>query len=254
MISLYESTDRRNKLIAQFEKYGVKNYYFHQTERWVNISDHYVVHSYYPQYAGMVYGTTIAHLSSLLHWYMSTSEPYAIFMDDDLDLSTCEYWNFTFDEFLENLPKDWQAVQLHRGLDTADALLGSASIHARLKMFWGRWWGVCALISRPYAKMIIDWHIRSMYEFDLRLEQQFPNDPNLIEYVENVFFMNKGVVTNYPLFVTQEAETTYVRPVRDRDINGIRLQRETFLNLWKEKGPTLNLKESLIPCLFKEPS
>ena len=39
-------------------------------------------------------------------------EEYAIFVDDDTDISTIDYWSFTWDEFVANLPKNWECVQL----------------------------------------------------------------------------------------------------------------------------------------------
>ena len=39
--------------------------------------------------------------------------PYALILEDDVYLSTCLNWDFTFDEFINGLPKGWDVIQLY---------------------------------------------------------------------------------------------------------------------------------------------
>ncbi|CAB4124175.1 hypothetical protein UFOVP49_44 [uncultured Caudovirales phage] len=252
MISLRESKNRRAEMSEQMVRYGVPRHEYYLTDRWTDISKYSGITAKYPEHSSRVQGTLISHLEMMRHWYLSTSEPYAIFCDDDIDFSVSEYWNFTLDEFVQNLPADWECVQLVRG-QMAPGTVGRDSYDCVLKIMYGRWWGVCSLMSRSYVKKCLDRHLRGYSEYDLRLLDWYPEvfDPNLIEYVENILYLCKGVVYNYPLLLTLDpfnVESTYSDVPTEDDVAvkmPSRICREAFLDLWKSDGIMLDLKTSL---------
>lgn len=250
LISLRESVDRRKVMVDQFEKYGVSNYRFYQTDRWVNIQQHSHVVAHH-HWSNGTHGTSVSHLNSLRDWYLTTDEPYAIFSDDDVDLSTCEYWNFNFAEFVDALPEGWECVQLLRKwIETS--VIGKDAPDAKLNMFYGRWFGVQALMSRAYVKKVLDRHITGWNSYNLRVVDtaEYNGDPNTISYVENVLFMCNGLVYNFPLFVELENRSTVYNELSGQSRELFDQSREVFLTLWKEHRNDLSIKDRLSKVLW----
>ena len=143
LISLYESEERRAIMSSQFEKYGITDFHFFMTDRYEKIRQNMKVDYFFSLERGNInwnplafHGSVITHLENMRHWYLTTSEPYAVFMDDDLDFSTSEYWNFSFNDFVMNLPDKWECVQLIR-CQQAPSIVGPDSYDATLKLMFG---------------------------------------------------------------------------------------------------------------------
>lgn len=261
MISLRESVDRRNAMDLQMKTYGVPRHEYFLTDRWDVVGKHSEVITKYPEYSAPVQGTLISHLNMMRHWYLTTDEPYAIFSDDDTDFSTCEYWNFTWEDFVNNLPLNWKFVQLLRArMDPMD--ISKNAWDSYLKMTYGRYWGVCALMSREYVKMCLDTHIKAYNLYDLRLlanDWDYPDyrDPNLYEYVENVLYLNKWpIVYNFPLFLNSDVTKTestynsieYVDHAHKSEHNKCWVvSREVFLELWQNADKNFDICSALKP-------
>jgi hypothetical protein len=249
MTSLRESVARRAYMTGQMYLYGIPRHEFYLTDRWTNIQQHSTVEAKYPEYSLAVRGTAISHLEMMRHWYISTDEPYAIFCDDDIDFSTSKYWNFTWEDFLNNLPSNWECVQLVRG-QCPPGHVGPGSYDVVLKIMYGRWWGTCALMSRSYVKKCLDRHIKGWNQYNLRLLDFDPDppDPNFFEYVENVLYLCKGLLYNYPLLSVPDPlgiDSTYTGGNVYEHKLLWKLTRDTFYNLWETQGRTLDLKDSL---------
>lgn len=257
MTSLRESVNRRQFMESQFEKYGIKKFNYYLTDRWTEIHQHSNVSGEYMHLSDIV-GSVVSHLSLLRNWYTSTNEDYALFCDDDISFETSDYWNFTWDEFMQTLPSNWECVQTIR-MQTPPAPIGLGTYDSVLKLFWGRWWGTCALMKRSYVKKVLDRHFRGYNTINCSIADSYPEyeDPNLWECVENVLYTHKGgVVYNFPLFVFTESgmESTYIRTTDEKKEHArvlkmsCQVSRETFLHLWATQGSNLNLKEALVPA------
>ena len=57
-------------------------------------------------------GSITTFFQTLKKWYDSTSEEYVLFCDDDLSLESVLYWNFTWSDFMNKLPENWNCIQL----------------------------------------------------------------------------------------------------------------------------------------------
>ena len=243
MISLRECSVRRAFMEYQFKKYGVKKWNWYLTDRWEDIKHNLTVSS---RYMTDNFGTVISHLNSLNVWYNSTNEEYAIFSDDDFSLETIDYWNFTWDEFIEALPEDWECMQLIR-LDAFPYEKMIAYPHNyQLNTLQNRWWGSVYMMKREYVKKILDRHVIRYDTYRLELLDNYPEEMNEYntEVIENIMLMHKGVLYNIPLFVfSLEDESTYsYRVSKAPDMHEIAC-RKIFLDLWKEHGPNLNVKD-----------
>lgn len=265
LISLYESEDRRQIMREQFEKYGITNYHFFLSERYEKIKSNFRVDYHFspskgnlPWNAESMHGSVITHLENMRQWYITTNEPYAIFMDDDLDFSTSEYWNFTLKEFIDHLPPEWEAVQLIR-CQQPPGQFGPDAEDTQLKLFWGRWWGAAFLMKRSYVRKVIERHIRGSLYYNLRILDNYDiyNPLDFIENVENTLMLGKTRPLNFPLFTnlpSEKVKSTYYGTtdlpadyLTDESDRVWETTRQAFYNLWKSKGHEVNLKTDLIP-------
>jgi hypothetical protein len=245
-ISLYDNHERREFMENQFKKYGMKgvvhlNHPYSKLKEYVKVIPE---HSEEWIKAGQL-GITISHLMMIRTWLETTDEPYAIFTEDDISFKSLEYWNFTWDDFMSHLPKDWECVQLIRmespfGLECFDRM--RLDLRESLS-FNGRWWGASWMMTRKYAENIVNQHYPE------------PGVFNLWHYVvmpisENILFFHRGYpVYNFPLLFEnwQELKTTNssVSEQEEDDKSGRDLSQQITKHLWVSMGSTLNLKEAM---------
>ena len=57
-------------------------------------------------------GCTTSHLKAIKYWYETSDSPYAVIMEDDIELDIVRCWNFNWNNFIAKLPYDWDVVQL----------------------------------------------------------------------------------------------------------------------------------------------
>ena len=156
-----------------------------------------------PGHIGMITGF----FQTLKSWYDSTSEEYAIFCDDDLSLESVSYWNFTWSDFMNKLPENWNCIQLsvikeHAYYNDYDLSLKGRFYHD---------WGGTALIKREQVKKLLDaYYYDSFFDFSYKgrdlehiIDQNFVEFPNMTKSVENVIFTSfeTGGVYSVPLFL-----------------------------------------------------
>ena len=153
------------------------------------------------------------------------------------------YWNFTWEEFVNNLPSDWECVQL--------SWIRPSNKNIELRQRLIDDWGAAAyLIKRDYAKKIIDSYYVDENEFNLDIK-----NTNFIPIVENIVFAGLGVVYNIPIFVedVKNIKSTYL----GKDPTEVNGQGEYhwdsyywIINWWKNKGQYISLKK--IPHIYQE--
>lgn len=103
-INLDEATERKEKLLAQFDKYGITNF-----ERFPAIK---VKESNHRLLRPSEFGCLSSHVE-IIRRIADGIDDYAIVLEDDIDLSAIEQWDFTWDELMSNLP-DFGILQLMR--------------------------------------------------------------------------------------------------------------------------------------------
>ena len=96
-------------------------------------------------------GCVTSHLKAIKQWYETTDTPYAIFAEDDVSFDTARFWKFSWDEFVEKLPYDWDVVQL--------AIINPGVVYASMHARWVNDFSTaCYMITRHHAKKLIDHH------------------------------------------------------------------------------------------------
>jgi hypothetical protein len=198
---------------AQFSEYGITSKPF-LVERFTDIQYLYAIFKHeFIDSSNMQPGHITSFLRCIKKWY-DTGEPYAIFCEDDIDFSSINYWSFTWNEFMDNLPSDWECVQLIRiqeWLGDTNLIAGryEAEEQVELNLRQRRWddWGSSFLLSREYAKKLLDRHYIDEYTFNLNIP--CPDWSLLYPVVEHLLYRNLGVVYNVPiLFENTQFDST----------------------------------------------
>lgn len=224
-ISLEESQDRRDHLETEFGKYGIKPVSL-ISKRFAECND-VVTGKYVDTLNEGTKGCCVSQLKAIKNWYDNTDEIYGFFCEDDLSLETVEYWDFTWQEFLEKIPEDADCVQLltiRKDFDTFDLR----------ERYWDDWGATAYILTRDYAKKLIDTYIKeNSYHLEIPGEDIMP-------LIENIIFTNIGKTYTCPLFVEEtKFQSTHIG--KDDDIvDGQKtnhyLANQKVLDWWKSKS------------------
>ena len=236
-ISLNESENRRKFMQFQFDYFGITNTSVYKTERYTEISDYVICAGDVNNIVKSQLGTIISHLNLLRNWYVSTKEEYAIFCEDDVSFESIIYWNFTWDEFLQYLPDNWQCVQLSRVV----APCGSDGHNdLKLKLKPGRWWGSYSLIKRDYVKKILD---RTCIGYNKYQLDTIQSDIEYEPIIENLLYIGLGLAYNFPLLIENpNLSTTFLSKHQNKSQEW---SHYFILKEWKNYGRTLDLKNAM---------
>lgn len=196
--SLYESKDRQENIKRQFDNFFITNYQIIESKRFKESDDN-IIGKNIHYLDGATLGCVCSHLKMIKKWYEETNEEYAFFCEDDLSFETVQFWNFSWSDFIDSLPKNWDCVQL---ICIGEHL---EPIQFR-KRYWDDWSVGAYIINRRYAKKLIESFIDGN-----AFKLEFPEDhfwaplaENLIYYAPETlieFDSLKYNVYSFPLFV-----------------------------------------------------
>jgi FkbM family methyltransferase len=230
-ISLEESVDRQKNITEQFSQYGITPIPI-ISKRFAE-SDDIVTGKYLHQLNAGTTGCCVSHLKAIKEWYNTTNEDYAFFCEDDLSLETVEHWNFTWSEFVSNLPPDWDCIQL--------LPIRGDYLEIKLRERWWDDWSVTAyILTRSYAKKIIDtFCIDDTYNLEL-------SNQDIMPLIENIIY-SSGKTYTIPLFVecTNFGSTFSSKDdtdVKDGQKNNHYYSQEFLSNWWKTQGINSNIE------------
>jgi len=240
-ISLEESLDRRTNLENWFQKYNITNYVPHLFKRFENYN-HNLIGTNVHLLAEHSKGPITSHLCLLKELYETYDDEYFLIVEDDLSLETVEHWNFTWKQFYQNLPKDWNGIQL---TIVREYSVEDYSFEERRDKDW------CVagyLIKRNYAKCLLD-----LYYFDT----YFNLNTSFIPVVEDVLFFHANPnIYCFPLFVEDfyNAKSTYRNP----ELVGVCHHKSyhNVLNWWENKGKNLTINQIMntqLNHIYQEP-
>lgn len=223
-ISIEETVERRNLLIEKFKDVGIVNLTPHIFKRY-NGEDHVIVSDFLDRVGQWRLsegsrGPVTSHLKAVKRWYYETDEPYAFFCEDDLSLETIDYWNFTWEEFFEKLPKDWECVQL--AWVREDLFYYGKKFRNRC---WCDWSACAYLISRRHVRKLIEiYHPDEKFYLDVQgNDVQHRAENFVVPVVETIMFSPLGPIYSFPLFV--------------EDVHGC---KSSYLDLMGETAQNLN--------------
>jgi len=117
-INLDERPDRKNYIESQFDQLKINKWerYSASKYRVENFQDWELLLSYKPNINSsldiILIAQTITYLNLIEDWLIKTDEKYAIIIEDDYNLLMSKYWHFDWEYFMNNIPYDWDIIQL----------------------------------------------------------------------------------------------------------------------------------------------
>jgi hypothetical protein len=178
-----------------------------------------------------------------------------------MDFISIDYWSFSWREFIDALPKNWQCIQLVRiqEWDGQHNVLHGEEIISRLDLRIRNWqdWGTAMLITKEYAKKILDRHYVSEYVVDTHIVDDPARHGGWVFYlwplIENVLFraLDDDNVYNFPLLLEKVDFTSFMKQKIKTEEDYIRariphaISRDTYERFWVDSGPTLKLSDMI---------
>lgn len=235
-ITLEESIDRQRELQKQFSWYGITPKSI--ISKRFSESDDKISGKYLYTLNDGTKGCCVSHLKAINQWYKNTDDDYGFFCEDDLSLETVQYWDFTWEKFIEKIPEDAECVQLLTIRDNYDTF----ELRERK---WDDWGVTAYIITRDYAKKIIDTFIK-----DDCYHLEIPNQ-DVMPLIENILFASVGKTYTVPLFVENiEFNSTFVGKdddVKEGQKTNHKLSRNLVLKHWQSE----KVKETELEILLK---
>jgi GR25 family glycosyltransferase involved in LPS biosynthesis len=240
-ITLKRLNERRSIFLDQCRKYNLNYNFIYGYENLKNPSGE-AVEVEGPWLDSMNVGEisgVLSHIKAIKDWFFNSDDEYGFFCEDDLLLSINEYWSFNWDYVIENLPNGWLAVQLSLIRD-----LKNENVEDYIKLhpyLWDNWSACCYLISRKYAKIIIDSYVNGNNSYNLSL----PFFPKTVPYIENVLYnaSNKENIYTLPLFVENINVSSSFYPdfIEVKNKNSQKDSSDIVRGWWERNGSKIDL-------------
>ena len=172
-----------------------------------------------------------SHLRAIKQWVNESKSAYAIFVEDDVDLRPKKYWAFSWNEFMNELPVDYDCLQL------CCVRQDLSEIKLR-KRQWDDWSATAYLLKRGYAiKLINKYYQNDIFTLDV------PNDVQPL--LENIVF--SGTTYMIPLFTENMSfKSTSHNVVLKEEYKPNHYESAVFIaKWWKDNGLTTTIKTLL---------
>ena len=245
-ISVDYCTERREKLHQKFSEVGVDRITPHIFYKYDD-TQHEIISEYVDRLTIGSRGPVTSHLKAIKEWYDNTTEEVAFFCEDDLSMDLVQYWNFTWDDFYNNLPDDWEIVQLAW---LREEEFDRFKIGFRNRC-WCDWSGCAYLIKREFAKKLIDtYYYDGKFHLDVQgADIYLREDWAKVPVIETIIFSPLGKVYGAPLF-TEDLSfmPSYLDPNTEegkkQPVNSYHHQSyQDNLDWWRNIGSTLTIEE-----------
>lgn len=200
-INLDHRTDRRESMETQFKYLGIENYHR------VNASKYHI--SKYDEWKDLVVeqeileslsvmSVALNNIETIVNWYDTYPSETCIMMEDDLSMQNIKYWNFDWTYFENNLPENWECIQLYFcNAYSLDGLSIPMFLHKRRDRAGC---GAAYLINRSYAKKVKDLMYRDgKYRLTFR-DNSYHKKYSKVEVVHDGNLFDIGVTYAVPLF------------------------------------------------------
>jgi hypothetical protein len=160
-LTLDERPDRQEYTETQYDHWGIKNYTKvsgskYQASNYDEWKDLVILNSFddykRKNHHLIEISISLTYLLTIKNWLETTNDQYMILMEDDYDLSFIEYWHFDWNYLMNNIPYDWDCIQM----SFENEKLFPCYLHPIIS---GHDLGA-SLINRRYAEKLISLHYK----------------------------------------------------------------------------------------------
>ena len=226
-LNLDGQPERKEYMEEQFKYWEIENYtrISAYDGREDDLSD--IIRGRYPDNmtSGEI-GCTTSHLKAIQHWYETSDSPYAVIMEDDVDLQLVRFWNFTWADFVAKLPYDWDVVQL--------AIICTGNLHVQLhRRFVNDFSTAAYMITRHHAEKLLKFHVRDgKYKLDQGVKPRAVADD---------LIYNSGNTFAIPLFLYKISLGSSIHPEHIDVFH--RSSHDGLLEFWEKQGHDMSISD-----------
>lgn len=223
-INLERQTDRQRHMNSLLNRYGIQNTRISAIDsREENELSNLLVGKYPEMITTSELACTLSHLKAIKYFYEQTDLEQIIICEDDIVFDTVQYWPFSWKDFIDKVPYDWDVIQC--AITSTKNL--RVNLHPRvINDFCAAFY----VINRHHAAKLIKNHIRGeKYKLDQNIKPRAAS--------EEVIY-NSGKTYSMPLFtyrfdfdsgIHQEHIELFHKP----NVEGV-------MNFWKNRPKELN--------------
>jgi len=236
-LNLDNRIDRKEYMENQFDYWNIKykrfsgsNYLASEYDSWKHLIINYQNINMIP----MCLGCLMSHLDMIEEW-LNTNEEYMIMMEDDYDLNLIEYWHFDWNYLMNNIPYDWDCIQI--GFESRSLI--HFFLHPKLRHTYH---GAC-MINRDYAKKLLKLHKQNnQYKFDNIIADYdfihgFPG-PATVDYA----ITKPGKTYCLPL-ICINTELKSFEDYTERNYPPQKFARKVFYDWWQNERDNFTLED-----------
>jgi hypothetical protein len=236
--NLDHRVDRREYLENEFVKYGITDYHRINSSRYsVDNYDEWKRNVTMDRLRTKKWflATTVDRMHGIIDWYNSNISETCLVVEDDISFELVNYWNFDWNTFVNNLPCNWECIQLH--------IIGRNSVKMKLAKWTRNNHSTgCILINRSYAEKLIRLHyVDSKFKF----YSNYGYDTNLPEYhYQSVDFVLYQIGITYSIPILTTNYNFISDGYRNGKINEMAKScDDVVLDWWKNKSSDYTLND-----------
>ena len=195
--NLDQRKDRREYIENQFSMYGIKDFSRVNSSRYsVENFDEWKSKVVMDKLKTKIWflATLIDRMHGIIDWYNSNISETCLIVEDDICFEPVKYWNFDWKTFVDNLPCNWECIQLH--------IIGEKFIQMSLSKWTRNNHSTgCILINRSYAEKLIKLHYIND-RFILYSNYGYNNWPEYHYQSVDFVLYQIGITYSIPIFTT----------------------------------------------------
>lgn len=219
VINMERSKDRKQYIEEHFKKYKVSSYQFVKAiDGSQENLDSILINTKNNTVSKGESACSISHLKAISQWLDNSDSDYAIICEDDVSLDTVNFWDFTWDEFLKSVNKNYDILQM--------SIINNFVVNPRLHLREFSDWSASAyLIKRSYAEKLIKKHV---------VDDKYIFESNRIKSLSEGMLFSNGVCYSIPLFTFSIELGSNLNP---QHINTMHSRsRDQALHYWKNNS------------------
>lgn len=243
-INLKRSSDRRDYIENHFLQFKINKYQRIDAEDLYSHQSLSFLKNGLPRGLKPVEAVVVLSHIKALEEFLKSGEEWCLIFEDDIDLSTSDYWNFSWKEFFDNIPKNSKIVQLV----VATRKTMQLDFHFHQRKFWD-FNATGYLISAQHAKDVLSFYLEeekiNLHKY--AIQNEYDSD-NTISYsqeryatIEEVLYgINKNDVYSAPIFgYTMQFESISNPEHYEQSLNS----HNRVADYWKNKHKNFSLQE-----------
>ena len=242
-LTLDERPDRQEYTETQYDHWGIKNYTKvsgskYQASNYDEWKDLVILNSFddykRKNHHLIEISISLTYLLTIKNWLETTNDQYLILMEDDYDLSFIEYWHFDWNYLMNNIPYDWDCIQM----SFENEKLFPCYLHPIIS---GHGTGG-SLINRRYAEKLISLYYKDgKFDFSKKIcNSKFLGNSNItMDYISG----HSGKTYCIPLFDVNPRIGSYAKNILRSDRDDLLFSYKACKKWWTKLRDVYTLEE-----------